>query len=153
MLFLELLISAAAATQQATSTQLLNDAERAYQLGDEATARRKLNQAQPIINQHTEALRSRLAAHVVWDECVKTNASRVALQNEKADVLADAVLGICLEQETTVRTRQTDVDRYVDNLEGAALNEQVDKDIAKWRDIQRQTALGIIVNARSGQTP
>jgi|SRR5579884_995915 len=144
------LILFAAAAQQPTSTQLLNDATRAYQRGDKTTARQKLNQARPLIDQQTEALRSRLAAHELWDECIKTNAARVASQNEKADVLADAVLGICLEQETTVRTRQTDVDRYIDNLEGAALTDEVDKDMAKWRDIQRQTALGIIVSARSG---
>jgi hypothetical protein len=144
-----LLILFAAAAQQPTATQLLNEAERAAQRGDEVTARRKLDEAKPLIDRQTEALRSRLAAHELWDECVKRNASRVASQNEKADVLADAVLGICLESETTVRTRQTDVDRDVQNLEGAALNDEVDKDMARWRDIQRRTALGIIVTARS----
>ena len=138
-----------AAVQVPTAEQTLNEASSAFQRGDEVTGRRKLKEAQTLADRDTEALTSRLSAHARWDDCIKATAARVSSQNEHADVLADAVLGMCLEDENLVRARQTQVDRYIDGLEGSALSEEVDKDMAGWRTTQRQTALGIIVNART----
>ena len=95
------------------------------------------------------AVRGRLTEHQRWDACVKVKAKQFAAQPETAGVIAEAALGSCLQHETAVKSFAGEVARLAENLSGAALREDVERTMRRWREVQRQIALAIVLEARS----
>lgn len=98
----------------------------------------------------TKAIRNRLAEHQQWDACVKTKALQFSVaEEETAEAIAQATLGACLQHESRVQGYASETSRIL-KLEGEALRVDVDRMMSRWRQVQRQTALAIVLEARTG---
>lgn len=141
------LLIAAAALEPTTGT-LLNDAQRALQLGDRVGGQRILAEAKESQEKDDQAIRQRLTAHIKWDDCIKSESARVKNLQDPLDALAEVVLGMCLDQETETRVLASEVARRLEGLESAELRDDVEATVTRWRRIQKQTALAILARAR-----
>ena len=125
--------------------QLLDQAKSALRRGDGAEYDALIRRADEAIDRDTNALRDRLAAHRLWDECVRLNAVRVSALSEGADALADSVLGMCSDQESTVFVR---AGKTISDQTGAEKAATLNRMMEDWRSRQRREALAIIVRSR-----
>jgi hypothetical protein len=99
------------------------------------------------VERQSDAIGARLAAHRVYEECVRQKVRKLVSSPEHADILADSAMFFCQVEEDNLRSRAFDQSTERDF---AKQHEQVDAWMKEWNRQIRIEATSIVLSLRVG---